>query len=118
MNGVEMGMRGREGCGGGSNWLKQKSGREKEAEEEAEQRENEGEGVLTEAGTAEPVWANWPVRFTGPVWYFYFYFFFVFLWPVFFLEFGPILQPPTFLLFFSLFPPFKPFFRIYSKSAK
>ena len=32
--------------------------------------------------------------------------------------FGPILQPPIILLFFSLFPPFKPIFRIYSKSAK
>lgn len=34
----------------------------------------------------------------------------------FLLIFGPILQPPTILLFFSLFPPFKPISRIYSKS--
>ena len=60
------------------------------------------------AGPAKPAS---PVHWTGLALIFFL------PWPV-FIAFGPVLQPLKILPFFSLFPPFKPIFRIYSKSAK
>ena len=81
---------------------------EREDEEERE-RACEGEGVLSGNRFTRTGLLNR----AGPI----FFLFFLFPWPV-FINFWPDSATSDSSSIFSLFPPFKPIFRIYSKSAK